>query len=252
MGALFVLMVVAGYTVLLVACGWLFHRLTLKTSRRKAIAVPVSFVLASAFVLLPNDAWKRIPAWSALPDLCKRDAGLKIFKSISNVGGVLQVSYREDGDLPLSRQGGPGIHWLRHVGYDFVEWIDKGGTWRLNADAQSDDKAYSIDTPTARYIVQSRSEYLPRYIYMHETVIKDRATNEVLATWRSYLHPTYGVAPSSLFGWLALPIQLLVPIPECKVPQFGSLIEDTLRPKNCGLTTACSRRPQAGAADTGR
>jgi hypothetical protein len=246
MGTVFVLGVIAGYVALLVASGWLLYRLIRKASLSKAIAVPVLFVLALSFVLLPNDAWKRIPAWTVLPDWCKKDAGPKIFRSISDVTGVLYISYRDNGDLPSSRQGGPGIHWLQRTGYDFVEWTDKGGTWHLNANAQSNDKAYSIDTPTARYVIQSRSERLPRYVHMYETLIKDRATGEVLAASHSYLHPTSGVAPRSIFGWLALPTQIVIPIPDCKTPSSGSLIEDTLQPKKLRPNPGVQATPASG------
>jgi hypothetical protein len=209
------------------------YRFVVAKSKRRIVGAFLALGLGLALLLLPNDAWKGIPASFAMPQLCARDAGWKILKVIPEVDGLMYLSYDKDGNLPVEGQGSPGEYWLKASGYDFVEWKDRASTWRLEF---RNPKPVRVTTQRARYAQTSRHKNVSQNIFENEYLVTDLATGEVLAYFRSVWYSS-GLHSPSAIGWGALLPQALffsaLPLPsvECRVEQKGDLIRDTLRPK---------------------
>ena len=100
--------------------------------------------------------------------LCKKDAGLKVYRVVENVDGI----YIED--------GGPAREFFE-LGYQFVEGREGGQYLRLER-TDSPTKPSLVKAPSALYVARHDRQDSSMYSYSRLT-IKDRQTGELLGEY---------------------------------------------------------------------
>ncbi len=188
-----------------------FVKLAGKLGAQPKGKVTVALISLATFALIPT--WEIIPAQRQFEHLCQTEAGVKIYKTIDNVEGLISVF------------SGIGVaeDFLKNDGYQFVEGKDVSNQWvRYSLDEQGKTVKQHIDVPTARYRIDKVQSQL-QYAVKDEIVIEDVRTKEKLATRTAF---------SPLGGWLAKELHWFSGSCRGNDMELGELITKTLRPIN--------------------
>lgn len=121
---------------------------------------------AITFVLIPT--WDIPVAEREFAQLCQREAGVKINRSVDAVEGFASESFGSQDSLKI-------------YGYKFVEHRNLNKWLRYSLDDQGDVVKQEIKAPSARYRIELVQNSL-EYAYKTEVIIEDAQTKERLAT----------------------------------------------------------------------